>query len=73
MYFQPAGRAPAAAGGRGALAATLACAGLVVLLGILPGAAIDSATIAEQTLTSRRPLPVGQASSRLGPDQVGGL
>lgn len=56
MYFQPASTTPQAAGGRGAFAATLLCAGLVVLLGILPGAALDSATEAETTLRHRAPL-----------------
>ena len=65
MYFQPAVGPPAAAGGRGALGATLLCAALVVLLGVLPGAAIDSATTAEETLKNRGPLPAtGQVSSR---------
>jgi NADH-quinone oxidoreductase subunit N len=63
MYFQPASTTPQAAGGRGAFAATLLCAGLVVLLGVLPGAALDSATEAETTLRHRAPLASGEAKN----------
>ena len=58
MYFQPVGNAPQADGGRGALAATLACAAAVVLLGTFPGLAIDSVLAAQGTLKSRAPAVV---------------
>ena len=50
MYFQPAAGTAAAAGGRGALAATLVCTGLVLAAGLFPGLPIDVATSAERAV-----------------------
>jgi NADH-quinone oxidoreductase subunit N len=61
MYFQPAATPAQAAGGTGSLAATMACAALVVLLGVLPGPVIDSAREAERTIRSRSPLAMPTA------------
>ncbi|MCI0358678.1 MAG: NADH-quinone oxidoreductase subunit N, partial [Planctomycetaceae bacterium] len=58
MYFQPASAQPPAAGGWGALAATLACSALVVGIGVFPRPAVDAATAAQSTLQSRGPVVV---------------
>ncbi|MCU0876651.1 MAG: NADH-quinone oxidoreductase subunit N [Pirellulaceae bacterium] len=63
MYFQPGTAQPAAEGGRGAWLATAACAALVLLVGVLPGRAIDAADEAERTLTSRSPVAAPSESS----------
>ena len=55
MYFQSATSPPQAAGGTGALAGTLLCAALVVIIGVFPRPAFDAASAAEKTLRSRGP------------------
>ncbi len=55
MYFQPTTSPPQAAGGIGALASTLLCAALVVVIGTFPRPVLDSASAAEKTLRSRGP------------------
>jgi NADH-quinone oxidoreductase subunit N len=56
MYFRPAAAPVQSAGGYGSLAATILCAALVVLLGVLPGPVIDSAQEAESSLRRRAPI-----------------
>jgi NADH:ubiquinone oxidoreductase subunit 2 (chain N) len=58
MYFQPTSAQTHAAGGAGALAATLACAAIVVGIGLYPRPAVDAAIAAENTLHSRGPAVV---------------
>jgi NADH-quinone oxidoreductase subunit N len=65
MYFQPAASPPQAAGGAGALAAAIACAALVVGIGIFPRPVLNSAIAAEETLKSRSPVLSGPAAGVL--------
>jgi NADH-quinone oxidoreductase subunit N len=56
MYFQPATAETTPAGGIGALSGAVLCGVLVVLCGVLPGPAMNSATEAEATLRRRAPI-----------------
>jgi NADH-quinone oxidoreductase subunit N len=56
MYFQPATAETSPSGGWGALGAAVLCGVLVVLGGVLPGPALNSANEAELTLRRRAPI-----------------
>ena len=64
MYFQPATAPVQGNGGWGSLAATMLCAALVVLLGVLPGPLIDSADEAESSLRRRGPIVTPTAAQQ---------